>query len=149
MLALLKAIATRDAAIGQFSGLIKRAFAIHISTEVIVCSSPLSKYLVGIDGIEIRICSPSEDNYRHAAFGLFSQANAHRLEGEKPLMIWLRATHRYCTETRNCGRARCKLEAREHTNRHEEIRVGSSQNNRHRCPRRKTCHINPIRIDIM
>jgi len=71
------------------------------------------------------------------------------LEGDKPLVIRLRATHRYCIEARNCGRGRCKLEARDHTNRHEDIRVGSSQNNRHRCPRRKTCHINTIRIDVM
>jgi hypothetical protein len=71
------------------------------------------------------------------------------LEGEKPLVIRLRATHRYCTEARNCRRARGKLEARDHTNRHEEIRVGSSQNNRDRCPRRKDCHINTIRTAVM
>src|ERR1700693_733185 len=139
---LLKAIAARDAAACQFPDLLKRDSAVPISIEVIICPSPLSKDLVGIDGIEITVCVPLEDNYRHAAFGLFSQAYTHRLEGEKPLMLQLRATPRPGAEARNCARGRCKLEPRDYTNRHEQIRVSCSHYNRHRCPRRDTRHIN-------
>jgi hypothetical protein len=46
-----------------------------------------------------------------------------QLGKREALLIRLGASHRYCIEARNCGRGHSKVEARDHTNRHEEIRV--------------------------
>src|ERR1700681_3785223 len=137
-------MSTWDATIRQFSGAIKHASAIPISIEVIVCYGPLSNYLLCIDGIEITIGSPLEDNYRHTAFRPYSQPRAHRLEGEEPLVIRVWPTPSHCTEAANCARTCCKLDTGDYANRHEKVRVGGSEHNRHCSPRRETCHINTI-----